>query len=113
MEKIEKGWGYELVIVNKSAYCGKLLHFKAGSHCSWHYHLNKDETFYLHSGLIKLYIGESDYLADAKEVILKPGDSYYIYPGLRHQMVAEKESDLYEFSTEHFESDSIRIIKGD
>ena len=43
---VKKGWGYELWIVNKPEYCGKLLFFNEGKKCSWHYHILKDEVFY-------------------------------------------------------------------
>ena len=43
----------------------------------------------------------------------KKGDNFHIYTGLRHQMVALEDSQVYEFSTQHFDSDSHRIIKGD
>ena len=46
---VSKGWGYEDWIVNKEQYCGKLLFIKKGKKCSWHYHKNKDETFYIQS----------------------------------------------------------------
>jgi hypothetical protein len=36
-----------------------------------------------------------------------------IHPGLVHQMQALEDAELYEFSTEHFDSDSHRIAKGD
>jgi hypothetical protein len=38
---------------------------------------------------------------------------FYIYPGLRHQMQAVEDCELFEFSTEHFDSDSYRVIRGD
>jgi quercetin dioxygenase-like cupin family protein len=44
---------------------------------------------------------------------MTPGDSFHIYPGLRHQMIAFEDSELFEFSTQHFEEDSFRIIRGD
>jgi mannose-6-phosphate isomerase-like protein (cupin superfamily) len=113
VKRVEKGWGYELWIVNKSLYCGKLLYFEKGKSCSWHVHKIKDETFFLHSGSLLLRYGDSDSRDEAKEIILRPKDSFYIYPGLRHQMTALEDSELYEFSTEHFEEDSYRIIKGD
>lgn len=49
LHRVEKGWGYELWLVNDD-YCGKLLHFRQGKRCSWHYHRVKDEVFYLHAG---------------------------------------------------------------
>ena len=110
---VKKGWGYEKWIVNKEEYCGKLLFFMQGKRCSWHYHILKDEVFYLQSGKMMLYFSEDDDISTAEQLILNPGDNFYVYPGLRHQMVALEDSELYEFSTEHFDSDSHRVIKGD
>ena len=42
-----KGWGYENWIVNNEMYCGKVLFFEAEKKCSWHYHVLKDETFFI------------------------------------------------------------------
>jgi mannose-6-phosphate isomerase-like protein (cupin superfamily) len=111
--RVSKGWGYEDWIVNTPLYCGKLLLFRKGRRCSWHVHKLKDETFYLQSGRLLLKFGTSDDLTLAAEVVLEPGDSFHIYPGLRHQMIALEESELFEFSTQHFDEDSYRIIKGD
>ena len=110
---VPKGWGFEKWIVNCEEYCGKLLYFVKGKRCSWHYHKLKDETFYLQSGKMLLYYGDSDDLNLAKDRILEPGDKFQIYRGLRHQMVAVEPSELFEFSTQHFEDDSYRVIKGD
>jgi mannose-6-phosphate isomerase-like protein (cupin superfamily) len=110
--RVDKGWGYELWLVNKD-YCGKLLHFERGKKCSWHYHRVKDEVFYLHAGRLRVRYGYGDDLADAAEVVLWPGLAFAVPAGLRHQMEAEEESDLYEFSTHHDEADSIRLVKGD
>ena len=54
-----------------------------------------------------------DNLDEAKDLILEPGDKFHIYRGLRHQMVAIEPSELFEFSTQHFDEDSYRVIKGD
>jgi quercetin dioxygenase-like cupin family protein len=110
---VQKGWGYEKWIVNNEKYCGKLLFFNKGKRCSWHYHKIKDETFYLQSGLISLYYGWEKDLSKSDLLVLKPGDSFHIQIGLKHQMVALEDSELFEFSTEHFDSDSYRIISGD
>ena len=69
--------------------------------------------FFLQSGELLVKFSEGDNIEEAEEVILKPGDNFYVYPGLRHQMLALKPSELFEFSTEHFDEDSYRIIKGD
>ena len=113
IKHVPKGWGYEKWIVNTDEYCGKLLFFNNGKRCSWHYHKIKDETFYLQSGSILLFYGDTDSLEDAKTLLLEPGDKFHIYRGLRHQMVAQQDSELFEFSTQHFDEDSNRGIAGD
>ena len=116
METIEihpKGWGYEKWITNSNLYCGKLLFLNKGKKCSWHYHKIKDETFYLQSGELLVRYSEDDDLENSNQIILTKGDSFHVYQGLRHQMLAIENSELFEFSTQHFEEDSYRIIKGD
>lgn len=110
---ILKGWGYEKWITNNEKYCGKLLFFIKGKKCSWHYHKVKDEVFYIHSGKIELTFGLTDEKKDASTIVLQKGDSFHVPVGLRHQMLGLEETELFEFSTQHFEEDSIRIEKGD
>ena len=110
---VPKGWGYEKWIVNTDEYCGKLLHFIKGKKCSWHYHKLKDETFYLQEGKLLVKYSDNDNLDEANEVILERGDKFHVYRGLRHQMFAMEDTDMFEFSTQHFDSDSHRIVKGD
>ena len=113
IKHVDKGWGYEKWIVNKPEYCGKLLFFDRGKRCSWHYHDMKDEVFYLHSGLLMIYYSDDDDISNASQALLRPGDSFHVPIGLRHQVVALEDSELFEFSTQHFDSDSKRIIRGD
>ena len=116
MEAIEihpKGWGHEKWIVNTDKYCGKILFFDEGKQCSWHYHKLKDETFYLQEGKLLVRYSDEDDRDNAKELIMERGDKFHVYRGLRHQMFALEDSDLFEFSTQHFEDDSYRIKRGD
>jgi len=113
MKFVPKGWGFEKWIVNCEQYCGKLLYFVKGKRCSWHYHEIKDEVFYIQSGKIMVKYSDGDDIENAKEVILERGDNFHVYVGLRHQMIALEDTELFEFSTQHFDSDSHRIIKGD
>lgn len=108
-----KGWGHEKWIINNNLYCGKLLSFDKGKKCSFHYHKIKTETFYLQSGLVRLIYSNTDDINMASELILRPNFSFHIPVGLRHQIIALDKSELFEFSTQHFESDSYRIVKGD
>jgi len=109
---IPKGWGFEKWIHNSDLYCGKLLYFVKGRKCSWHYHKLKDEVFYVQSGKILVRYSKEDSLDEATEIILNVGDNFHVDVGLRHQMEAIADTELFEFSTQHFESDSYRLKKG-
>ena len=112
-----KGWGYELWIHNDSKYCGKLLFFKEGKRCSLHYHKIKHETFYLQSGkmILEYYPEVEDVVMGGvlTETLLTPGDSFEVPVNTPHRLTALEDSELFEFSTQHFETDSHRIVKGD
>ena len=110
---VTKGWGFEKWIVNCDEYCGKLLYFVKGKKCSWHYHKIKDEVFYVQSGKIKVIFSEQDDIDKAEFIVLGQGDNFHVYRGLRHQMIALQDTELFEFSTQHFDEDSYRLIKGD
>ena len=73
----------------------------------------KDEVFYLQSGKMLIKYSEEDDITTAKELVLNPGENFHVYRGLRHRMIALKDSELFEFSTQHFDSDSYRVEKGD
>lgn len=110
---VSKGWGYEKWIVNCEEYCGKLLYIVKDKKCSWHYHIKKDEVFYIQSGRIKIYYGWDDNIEMASVKTLERGDKFHVPVGMRHQMYALEDTELFEFSTEHFDSDSVRVIPGD
>ena len=69
--------------------------------------------FYIQSGKILVKYSDDDDLETAKEVILGRGDNFHVYRGLRHRMIALEDTELFEFSTQHFDSDSYRLEKGD
>jgi len=110
---VKKGWGSELWLANGELYCGKILRFDQGKKCSLHYHKLKTETFYLHTGRLLLRIMDTPESRKIEEFVLEAGECMDIRPGLVHQMEALEPSELFEFSTEHFEEDSHRLVKGD
>lgn len=112
-ERHPKGWGYEDWICNNENYCGKLLYFKKGKKCSWHYHKIKDEVFYVQSGKLLVRYSKQDTIEKCNTITLEPGDCFHVPTGLRHQMEALEDTELFEFSTTHFDEDSNRIINGD
>lgn len=109
---VPKGWGHEIVFVNTPAYCGKILHFKAGAKFSMHFHLKKDETWYVSSGKFLLRfvdLATADYCME----VLNPGDCVTNSVGEPHQIQCLETGDVFEVSTHHEDCDSFRIWKGD
>ena len=105
-----KGWGRELWIANSKLYCSKILEVNKGKRCSVHYHKLKDETFYILEGRVEMNLYHD---TKPHTIIMEPGDTVHIPQQLAHQFVGLEDSKLLEVSTQHFEEDSYRIIKGD
>ena len=110
--KIPKGWGEELIIENNEMYCGKILIFKKGCRFSMHYHLIKDETWYVNKGSF-IYKWIDTETAETIEQKLKVGDVVRQRVGQPHQLIALTDGEVFEVSTQHFDEDSYRIVKGD
>ena len=111
-KRVEKKWGYELWIHNDTDYCGKLLIFnKSGNKFSMHYHMIKDETWYVQNGAfqfdwIDTENGERCYTQ------IQKGDIVEIKKGLPHQLTALiDEATIFEVSTQHFDEDSYRVYR--
>ncbi len=110
---VPKGWGREVWISNGELYCGKILEIRQGRKCSLHYHKLKTESFYLRTGSLRIRVKELPESDDVEQFELRAGECMDIHPGLVHQMEALEDSELYEFSTQHFDSDSHRLTPGD
>ena len=110
--KVPKGWGEEIIIENNEMYCGKLLKFKKGCKFSMHYHLIKDETWYVNEGEF-IYRWIDTELAETIEQKLKVGDVVRQRVGQPHQLIALTDGVVFEVSSQHFDEDSYRVVKGD
>ena len=110
--KIPKGWGEEIVIENNEMYCGKLLVFKEGCKFSMHYHLIKDETWYVNEGSF-VYRWIDTETAETKQETLTKGDVVRQRVGQPHQLIALTDGTVFEVSTQHFDEDSYRVVRGD
>ena len=108
----QKSWGHELWIINNEKYCGKLLVFKANKQFSMHYHMLKDEAWYINKGEFEYKYIDTE-TAELRSKIVREGDCIHLIPGQPHQMLALQEgSCIFEVSTQHFDSDSYRILPG-
>ena len=101
MEIVPKIWGEEHWIVNNEKYCGKKLVLKKGYRSSLHYHKIKEETFYVQSGKVLMEIKD-------KKWIMNKGDIQHIKPNEWHRFTGLEDSELLEFSTQHFDEDTYR-----
>jgi len=109
---VDKGWGSELIWATNDKYCGKFLRFNAGAKFSMHFHREKDETWYVLSGVFKVvWIDTKD--ATHHEKYLLEGDTWHNPPLLPHQVICEKEGTLIEVSTADSVEDNYRVAKGD
>tara|TARA_B100001059_G_C17838451_1_gene590055 strand:+ start:5693 stop:6358 length:666 start_codon:yes stop_codon:yes gene_type:complete len=109
---VKKGWGKEIWFVNNDEYCGKILCFDKGKKFSMHYHVEKKETWYIAKGKFLF-----SWICPQKGIVyneyLNIGDVITNERGEAHQMEALEDSEIFEVSTFHKDSDSYRIEKGD
>ena len=99
---VQKVWGYERWLTNNDKYCCKLLSLNKGYQCSLHYHKNKDETFVVTKGHVRLEKGN--------EVLhLREGAFVRLTPGTVHRFTGLEDSMIMEVSTHHDEGDSYRL----
>ena len=113
-KRVNKKWGYELWVHNDNQYCGKLLVFtEVGNKFSMHYHMIKNETWYIQNGASQFDWIDTE---NGERCItqLEIGDVVYIERGLPHQLTAlSPNSIVMEVSTEHFDDDSYRIYRNE
>ncbi|GIW40531.1 MAG: hypothetical protein KatS3mg076_1108 [Candidatus Binatia bacterium] len=103
---VPKPWGYELVWAETLRYAGKILHIEQGKALSLQYHVEKDETLYVLTGRIELFVGSSESTLERIELV--PGQGFHVHPYLFHRVRALETSDVLEASTPELE-DVVRV----
>lgn len=108
---VEKGWGREVHLVNFQ-YCAKYLDFNKGARFSFHFHLEKTETFFLLSGKVEV---EGINLATSERytLIMEPGEAIHVPAVSPHRITALEDSRILEVSTHDDSGDNYRIEPGD
>lgn len=105
---VEKVWGSELWIINTAWYCGKMLTVGKDHHTSMHFHAEKHETMFCVEGQFRI-----DFIDTKGRVVsrtLNQSDSIVIPPLTPHSIHGVMDFNvMFEFSTEHRDSDSIRV----
>ena len=105
-DRVDKPWGYELRWAVTDRYLGKLIHVGRGHALSLQYHVQKDESIFVASGLLDLVLESPDGQLETHR--LEPGMSARVRPGRRHRFVAVEDTDLFEASSPEVD-DIVRI----
>ena len=87
-----------ITVVNRN-YCKKLIALLPGQSHPEQYHKQKEETFHLLHGDVKLFL-------DGVPKEMKPGETAIVEPGKKHSFSTEKGCILEEISSTHFQDDS-------
>jgi mannose-6-phosphate isomerase-like protein (cupin superfamily) len=103
---VPKPWGHELIWALTDRYCGKILVIEAGRRLSLQRHERKDESIYVMSGRLILYLEDDSGTVAATE--LGPGDGAHVPIGRIHRYEAIDRVELLEVSTPEID-DVIRL----
>ncbi|MHB8717804.1 MAG: cupin domain-containing protein [Candidatus Dormibacteria bacterium] len=104
--RVDKPWGYELRWAITDRYLGKLIHVDAGHQLSLQYHVRKDESIYIQSGVLDLVLEDEN--GAVRTHRMTAGMSARVLPGRRHRFVAVEDTDLFEVSTPEID-DVVRL----
>lgn len=96
--RIEKPWGYEILLSPPDApYTSKLIHVRAGKRLSLQLHDIKVETQTLVAGRGILVLEGTD--GQLHNVEMRPGVGYHVAVGQRHRLCAAPDEDATVFET--------------
>jgi len=107
-----KGWG-EKYGSRTIAFIAENTRNEKSKRCDWTFMKSGRSPSIFAEGCFLMTIKESPEAPTTQQFALQAGQCLDILPGLVYQTEAQEALQLFEFSTEHFESDSYRLIKGD
>ena len=105
-KRINKPWGYELLIEKNNNYMFKKLFMKKGHRCSLQFHKKKIETIFIVSGNLKIFYGKNKEKLRYKT--FKPQNTITINPKTIHRMQAVSDCVYLEASTPEI-TDVVRL----
>jgi mannose-6-phosphate isomerase len=103
---VDKPWGHELIWAVTDRYVGKVLVIEAGRRLSLQRHEIKDESIYVTSGRLRLYLEDDAGVVRVEE--LGPGEHRHVPTGRIHRYEAIERTELMEVSTPELD-DVVRI----
>ena len=96
-EKIEKPWGYEVILEKNKKYMLKKLFMKKGHRCSLQFHKKKIETIFIIKGKLRIFYGNKQSKLSSKIFISQ--ENLTIKPKVIHRMHAITDCIYLESST--------------
>ena len=103
MERIEKPWGYELILALTDTYCVKILHLEPNQRTSLQYHERKLERMQLMSGTVQVEHNNRIINRELwQTAIINPGDIHRLTAG-------DDGADVLEASTPELD-DVVRLV---
>jgi mannose-6-phosphate isomerase len=105
-KRVPKPWGHELIWAHTDRYVGKILVIEAGKRLSLQRHEVKDESIYVLSGRLRLYLEDDRGVVETEE--LGPGDHQRVATGRIHRYEAIERVELMEVSTPELD-DVVRL----
>jgi len=106
LRRVPKPWGHELIWALTDRYCGKVLVIEAGKRLSLQKHVAKDESIYVLSGRLLLYLEDDG--GDVRQVELGPGEARHVPTCRIHRYEALERTELFEVSTPELD-DVVRL----
>jgi mannose-6-phosphate isomerase-like protein (cupin superfamily) len=105
----EKYWGRIETILSEEV-AAKRIFVRKGGQSSLEYHVEKSESYFLHSGLLRvgLRIGR----AENRSIVMMAGQSYDVHPGVMHMRMGLEDTVILEVSTRDSDSDSYLVEDG-
>lgn len=98
IKRIKKPWGYELHFVPEGMpYMGKLLHIDSGKRLSLQSHDQKEESWFLIKGRVKIIWDDEN--GELTETEMRIGSGYTCKVNQRHRLVGITDCDIIEVST--------------
>jgi mannose-6-phosphate isomerase-like protein (cupin superfamily) len=104
--RVPKPWGHELIWALTDRYCGKVLVIEAGKRLSLQKHVAKDESIYVLSGRLLLYLEDAG--GEVRQLELGPGEARHVPTGRIHRYEALERTELFEVSTPELD-DVVRL----
>lgn len=110
LKEVEKYWGNMKTLFENDQFTVKRIFMKKDTQSSLEYHVKKEESYYIESGILK--VGARIGRAKNTSFLMNTGDIFHIPPGFMHMRIAMEDTVIIEFSTLDDDGDSHIVEDG-